>query len=139
MSKRLKIAVVILYVAAGIAVAYGLVYAFIPRLLPYHQRYLGVPFENLDAKVASLFLLIYRGVGAAIISVGAILAMLVRAFLTKGSRAAWWIILVGTMTLLIPLLFITRSVGSYAPWWGIGILILVVSGALAAAWKETSV
>lgn len=138
MSKNLKIASILLYIMAGIAIVYGLVYTFIPTLWPYHQRYIGIPFDQLDPKVASLYLLIYRGVGAAMISIGATLAMLVKGLLSKGNRWAWWTILVMMMLVLVPLLFITRSVGPYTPWWGIGILIVVVGIALYLSYKETA-
>ena len=138
MSKRLKIATILLYIMAGIAIVYGLVYSFIPTLWPYHQRYVGIPFDQLDPRVASLYLLIYRGVGAAMISIGATLAMLVRGLLSKGNRWAWWTILVMLALVLIPLLFITRSVGPYTPWWGIGLLIIFVGFALYLSYKETA-
>jgi hypothetical protein len=137
MNKKLKTACILLYIIAGIAVAYGCVYMLIQTLLPYHQRYIGIPFDQLPPKVASLFLLIYRGVGSAMLSLGFTLAMLVKGLLSKGNRWAWWTILVMMSIVLIPMQFITRAVGPYTPWWGITLLILAMAYALYLAWGET--
>ena len=138
MNRKLKTACIILYVVAAIALVYGLVYTFIPTLFPYHKRYLGIPVIDLPPHVLDLYLLIYRGVGAAMLSIGATLIMLVKGLLSKGNRWAWWTIAVMMGLTLVPLLFITRSVGPYTPWWGIGILIGVVAVALWLAWPHTS-
>jgi len=138
MNKKLKTACVLFYILAGIAVAYGCIYIFIPTLLPYHQTYIEIPFKDLPPKVASLFLLIYRGVGTAMLALGFTLAMLVKGFFSKGSRWAWWTILIEMGTVLVPLTIIARTVGPYTPWWGIGILVLVMAYALWISWRETS-
>lgn len=138
MNRKLKTACVILYVVGAIAIVYGLVYSFIPTLFPYHKRYLGIPLDSLPPHVLDLYLLIYRGVGAAMLSIGTTLIMLVKGLLSKGNRWAWWTIAIMMALTLVPLLFITRSVGPYTPWWGIGILIAVVGFALYLAWPNTS-
>lgn len=138
MNSKLKTACIVLYVVGVIAIAYGLVYLFIPTLFPYHKRYLGIPLTDLPPHVVDLYLLIYRGVGAAMLSIGTTLIMLVKGLLSKGNRWAWWTIAAMMGLTLVPLLFITRSVGPYTPWWGIGILILVVAFALYLAWPHTT-
>lgn len=138
MNSKLKTACIVLYVVGVIAIAYGLVYLFIPTLFPYHKRYLGIPLTDLPPHVVDLYLLIYRGVGAAMLSIGTTLIMLVKGLLSKGNRWAWWTIAAMMGLTLLPLLFITRSVGPYTPWWGIGILILVVAFALYLAWPHTT-
>jgi hypothetical protein len=137
-SKKLKTAVVLFYILAGIACAYGCIYLLIPTLLPYHQKYIEKPFTDLPPKVQSLFMLIYRGVGVAMIALGLTLIMIVKGFFSKGSRWAWWTILVEMGTVLIPTTIIAYTVGPYTPWWGIGILVLVMAYALYISWKETS-
>lgn len=138
MNRTLKTACILLYVVAVAEIAYGLVYSFIPTLFPYHERYLDFPLNELPPHVVPLYLLIYRGVGAAMISMGATLAMLVTGLLSKGNRWAWWTIAVMMGLTLIPLLFITLSVGPYTPWWGAGILIAVVGTALFISWPHTT-
>ena len=138
MSKKLKTAVVLFYILAGVAFAYGCIYLLIPALFPYHQKYIEIPFKDLPPKVASLFLLIYRGVGVAMIALGLTLAMIVRGFFSKGSRWAWWTILVEMGTVLVPTTIIAYTVGPYTPWWGIGILVLVMAYALYISRSETS-
>lgn len=138
MSKKLKTASVLFYIMAGVAVAYGFIYLFIPTLLPYHQKYIEIPFKDLPPKVTSLFMLIYRGVGNAMIALGLTLAMVVKGFFSKGSRWAWWTILIELAVILIPTMIIARTVGPYTPWWGIGVLALVMAYALYISWKETS-
>jgi hypothetical protein len=137
-NSKLKTACIILYVVGAIAIVYGLVYTFIPTLFPYHKRYLGIPLTDLPPHVLDLYLLIYRGVGAAMLSIGTTLIMLVKGLLSRGNRWALWTIGVMMGLTLVPLLFITRSVGPYTPWWGIGILIAVVAFALYLAWPHTT-
>ncbi len=137
MTRKLKIASVLLYVVAVAAIASGLRYIFTPTLLPYHQRYVGVPLGDLPPHVVPLFLLIYRGAGAAQISIGATLIMLIKALLSQGDRRGWWLVAVMMGLTLVPLLFITRAVGTYTPWWVVALLIAVTGLALVLAWSET--
>lgn len=131
MNKKLKFASVLLYVVSGVAILFGLVYSFTPKIMPYHERFLGMTHEQLNPKVAELLLFILKGAGAAAISIGVSLAMLVKGPLSKGDTWAWWIILVMTMISLVPLLLITLNMGLYTPWWVVGGMIILVITALA--------
>ena len=52
MEKRLKVATIMLYVFAAFLILFGLVYLLSPRIMPYHERFLGKTFEELDPKTA---------------------------------------------------------------------------------------
>ena len=52
MEKRLKVAAIMLYVFAAYLILFGLVYLLSPRIMPYHERFLGKTFEELDPKTA---------------------------------------------------------------------------------------
>jgi hypothetical protein len=131
MNKRLKSASIMLYVVSGVAILFGLVYSFTPKIMSYHERFLGMTHDQLEPKVAELLLFILKGAGAAGISIGLSLAMLVKGPLSKGDAWAWWIILVMALMSLVPLLLITLNMGLYTPWWVVGGMIMLVITALA--------
>jgi hypothetical protein len=131
MNKRLKAASIMLYVVSGVAILFGLVYSFTPKIMSYHERFLGMTHDQLEPKVAELLLFILKGAGAAGISIGLSLAMLVKGPLSKGDAWAWWIILVMALMSLVPLLLITLNMGLYTPWWVVGGMIMLVITALA--------
>lgn len=126
MEKKLIIPSIMLYIVSAITVLFGLVYLFTPKLMPYHEKFLGIPQKNLDPSVLKLFLFFLKGAGAAFLSVGITLFMLVKGPFCRGDIWARRIIPVMTLVTLIPLLFITIKIGLYTPWWIIAIMILLV-------------
>ena len=64
MEKRLKVAAIMLYVFAAYLILFGLVYLIWPRIMPYHERFLGKTFEELDPKMALLSVASMKVVGA---------------------------------------------------------------------------
>ncbi len=133
MEKRLKVAAIMLYVFAAYIILFGLVYLIWPRIMPYHERFLGKTFEELDPKMASLSVASMKVVGALALSMGIGFVMMIRFQFSRGDRYAWWIILVMSLLALVPITFISFSieVGVHSPGWSIAISILVMSVAMA--------
>ena len=129
MDSRRKIACIIYTIHALGGLGFGLVYLFIPHLMPYHQRYIEVPFEQLPHLTSSLFLLIYRGAGVEATVLGVVLLMLVWGPFKRGERWAWRIVGVMTLGLSTPMVVVALMVGPYTPWWGY--LAMVISSIFA--------
>ena len=132
MEKRLKVAAIMLYVFAAYLILFGLVYLISPRLMPYHERFLGKTFEELDPKMATLGLATMKVVGALALSMGIGFVLMIRFQFSRGDRYAWWIILVMSLLALVPITVITFFIGGvHSPGWSIVISILVMSVAMA--------
>ena len=131
MEKRLKVATIMLYVFAAYLILFGMVYLLSPRIMPYHERFLGKTFEELDPKTAYLILASLKVVGALALSMGIGFVMMIRFQFSRGDRYAWWIILVMSLMALVPITVISFFiVGVHSPGWIIVISILVMSVAM---------
>jgi hypothetical protein len=132
MEKRLKVAAIMLYFFAAYLILFGLVYLLTPRIMPYHERFLGKTFEQLDPKTAYLSLASLKVVGSLALCIGIGFIMIIRLQFSQGDRYAWWIILVMSLVALVPIAFITFSVGGvHSPGWSIVISLVVMSVAMA--------
>jgi hypothetical protein len=132
MEKRLKVATIMLYVFAAYLILFGLVYLLTPRIMPYHERFLGKTFEELDSKTATLSVASLKVVGSLALSMGIGFIMMIRLQFSRGNRHAWWIILVMSLVALVPITFITFSIGGvHSPGWSIVISLVVMSVAMA--------
>jgi len=138
MNTKRRIASIMLYVVAGVALLFGFLYSFSPTLMPYHERALGMTHEQLQPEVASLFLTMMRVIGASFLSIGVALVLLVAGPFRKGDRWTWWVILFMGLICLVPILFITLNVGLYSPWWVVGICIILEIVALAISRSPSS-
>jgi hypothetical protein len=114
----------------------GSFYLISSKIAPYHEKFLGMSHEQLDPKVATLLLSSIKGSGAAMVSIGVALAMLVKGPFSKGDSWTWWIILFMTLLSLIPLQFITLNIGKDSPWWLVSIMIILVVVSLAISRSE---
>jgi hypothetical protein len=133
MSRRLRIASGILYLVCVATIMVGLVYVLSPTIMPYHEKFLGKSHGQLDPQVAALLLAMMRGAGAIFIALGLGLALLVKG--PFAGRDPWtrWAIGILSLGSLLPLLLITLSIGTYTPWWGVGIMIVLVVAALVVS------
>jgi Na+-driven multidrug efflux pump len=132
MEKRLKVAAIMLYVFAAYLILFGLLYLLSPRIMPYHERFLGKTFEELDPKTAMLSLAVLKVVGSLALSMGIGFVMMIRFQFSRGDRYAWWIILVMSLLALVPIAVISFFIGGvHSPGWSIVISILVMSVAMA--------
>ena len=125
-----KIASIMLYITSAGVIIFGLVYLFTPEIMPYHERYLGITHEELSPKIAALFLYMLKGAASMALSIGITLFMLVRWYFCKGDKFISVIIFVMMILALLPLLFITLSIGLYTPWWLVSIIIIMVITAI---------
>ena len=115
-----------LYVFAAFLILFGLVYLLSPRIMPYHERFLGKTFEELDPKTAYLSLASLKVVGALALSMGIGFVMMIRFQFSRGDRYAWWIILVMSLLALVPITVISFYIGGvHSPGWSIVISILM--------------
>jgi ABC-type Fe3+ transport system permease subunit len=132
MEKRLKVAVIMLYVFAAFLILFGLLYLLSPRIMPYHERFLGKTFEELDPKTATLSLASLKVVGALALSMGIGFVLMIRFQFSRGDKYAWWIILVMSLLALVPITVISFYIGGvHSPGWSIVISLLVMSVAMA--------
>ena len=126
MNKKLKVASIILYIVSAGAIIFGFIYLFSPTIMPYHERFLRKSHEQLEPKVAKLFLALLKVAGSTFLSIGISLIMLVKGYFSKGDKFAWWIILVMMIISLVPLLYITLSIGLYTPWWIVATMLILL-------------
>ncbi len=127
---RLRIASGLVYAVSGMTVLIGLTYLLSPTIMPYHERFLGQSHEQLDPKIATLLVAMMRGGGALFLSLGLGLAILGTGLSGKSDRRAWWTIGVMSITSLVPLLFITLSIGLFTLWWMVAGALLFILVAL---------
>ncbi len=125
-----KIASIMLYITSAGVIIFGLVYLFTPEIMPYHERYLAITHEELPPNIAALFLYMLKGAGSMALAIGISLFMMVRWYFSKGDKFISVIILIMMLVSLIPLLFITLSIGLYTPWWLVSIIIILVVTAI---------
>ena len=130
MDRRRGTASAMLYVVSAVTVCFGILYTTTSSILPYHERFLGTPHGGLDPAVATLMLAFMRVVGASFLTLGTVLAAMVKTYLVQGDRRAWWIILFMVLTPLSTLLLVTLRIGPYTPWWVVAGLIALSCGAL---------
>ena len=123
---NLKIASFLLYMISVVVIFFGILYLFTPKIMPYHEIYLGMSHEQLQPKVAALLLSAMRIIGFLSIALGLALGIIIRFPFQKGEPWSWWLILVIWLIVLLPLLFITLRIGLHTPWWLLVILLILL-------------
>lgn len=129
-NKNTKIASAILYCVVGVLSVMGCVYLFTPQIMPYHERFIGMQHEQLHPNVNALLLYMMKDMGASFLAIAFALFVLIRGPFKRGERWARWSILAISLIALLPLLYITLSIGLYTPWWLVGLGIILVITAL---------
>ncbi len=129
---RLRAACIMLYTVSGVAILFGLLYLLAPRILPYHERFLGLPNEQLDPMIQRLMVLLMKDAGAGFLALGLGTAWLVRRYLARGDRGIIRPIAGMALVALVPVLAGTLRLGWYSPWWVVGGLIGLVIASLVA-------
>ncbi len=138
MTTRLLIASVLLYLVTLTVVGFGALYSFRRTIMPYHEEFLGVRFEQLDPKVRRLMLALMRISGVTFVALAAGLAILISGPFRQGAAWAGWVIYTMLLVALIPLLFLTRQIGRKTPWPVVLLLIVLVIAAAAIAQFPTA-
>lgn len=128
MNKK-KIALILLYTVSGTIILLGLMWLFATKLLYYQQTFLGISYEEVAPKVADLFLILYKSIGANYLVVGVTLALLTRGPFSKGDVWARRIILIMILIFAVPFTFGALKVGSPTFWVPI-VMVVIVSLAL---------
>jgi hypothetical protein len=120
-----------LRLTAMLTLVLGLVYFFRQTPMPYHQRYLGMPFAELGETTKGLIRALLHGTGCGLISIGLTLGYL--AWLPIPEHNSWAIdtariILIATT---ISMTAVTLKLGFYTPWW---LVLLSGIGSLWGLW-----
>jgi hypothetical protein len=133
---KILIASVLLYVIAATSFLFGLLYVWTPKILPYHEVYLGMTHDQLPPRVAGLLLNALRLIGVLLMALGMAIGALTARPFARGERWSWWLILVCLVTVLLPLLFITLNIGWHTPWWLVIALLLLLLVAMVLSWPR---
>ncbi len=135
---RLTLACALLYGISAVTVVYGFIDLLTPRILPYHERFLGLSHKELPPKISILLLSALRIIGVLLIGIGMSLAIVVYFAFSAQQLWSWWLLLITWLAILIPLLFITRRIDSHAPWKLTAALIIAVVIAMLLGWPGFS-
>lgn len=103
-----------------VSIIFGILYLLSPRIMTYHEDFIGMKHEELNPKVAELMLVFLKTIGCLFIGFGTLgMGISVKAYPNKW---AWYTVLIAYSIVLIPLLFITHHVKAWVFW-----LVLVLS------------
>ncbi len=126
MDRRVKIASILYLIVSGVSILYGMIYLFSPRILPFHEQFLGLSFEQLQPTVAALMLRFMRDLGGTLIALGIGTVWIVRQYLARNDLRVSPILFAMSSIALVPLEINTVTGGWYTPWWVVSILIIMV-------------
>lgn len=133
MGNRMKVAVVLNLLVAGIITIIGLVYLTAGSITSYHKTAIGVPWETVASGVQFMMIVLMRGVGDALLVTGIAIAILTWIPLRQGQSWARWAILTIGLACMVPMLvgaiYVATSTGAASPWW----LNAALNGALLAS------
>jgi len=128
------------FLLAGITLgAFGLLYLFSPKFMPYHSDAIGVTWEELTPRYQALLLALLKSVGGGFL--GSSVAFLTILFIPYRARAAWarWALLGIGLVVSFPALYATLIVkyGTPAspPWYAaaLGIVLTIVGFVLSTS------
>jgi hypothetical protein len=135
MPVRTRIAFSIYLIIALAAVAVGLRYTLSPRIMPYHQRALGVAWDDLGPREQQLLLALLRGTGLCALVTGLVVTTLLMIPFRRGERWVRWAIAGLSLLTLVPAVYISASLaastGATTPW---PILVVAIALGLVAFW-----
>lgn len=100
-----------LYAVTIIFFITGLVYSFTPRILPYHEHFIGMTHGQLDPFVAALFLKALRVIGGAFCALGVVYFVLIKYYFSRGDNRIRWLLFITGMLAEIPIFIVTMNVG----------------------------
>ncbi len=108
----MKIAQIMLYSVAGAVCLIALMWLLTPKLLQFQEDFIGLTHEELAPEVASLYLALYKTIGAGILAIGVGLALLTRGPVRRGDPWGRWIILTMTVIWGLPYAWGAFQIGS---------------------------
>lgn len=113
---RVALASALLYATSGCGFAFGIIDLLTPRILPHHERFLGLSHAELPPKVVILFLSALRIIGVLLMTISASQAAVVYFAFSARQRWSWWLLLITYLSVLVPLIFFTRRIDKRGPW-----------------------
>jgi hypothetical protein len=110
----LRLALILLLLAAIISIVFGVRYLLARQYLPYHAVVAGKPWAELDAGLRTVILGMLRILGGGFIAYGVALIWLL---LPLSIQAAWapWAALTVTVPATFPSLYVTLWLRKFAP------------------------
>lgn len=136
MSLRNKIAVSMLYFVSFLCIITAIVYLFSPAIMPYHVKFLGKTQNQLEPKTAALLIFAMRLIGGCMLSIGVVLAVLVKNIFS-GIKWIPWTIFVMMTIVFTSSLYVMLSVGLFTPWWIVITGLLLTYAGLILIHSET--
>jgi hypothetical protein len=132
MKARGTIAFLCFLVAGILLAAFGLVYLFTPKFMPYHAAAIGTSWEKLTPAYQALFLALLKAVGGGFLASAT--ACFILLFIPYRAKAAWarWALLVVGLIVGIPAIYATLILrwGTPAspPWYAatLGTLLVIL-------------
>ncbi len=128
MTMKNRAASYLLWIVIILIFVFAAVYLISPKMMPYHERYLGVKQAELDARFSKFILYAMRIIGGCLLGIGFVMSVLVK---NLYSGPVW---IRGTILLLIIIVlgvveYVMLSIGFYTPWWIVLIaMILALAG-----------
>jgi hypothetical protein len=109
--KKMAVASAMLYTVMAIFIISGLIYSFTPRIMPYHEHFLGKTHEELEPRTAELILKALRVIGGSFIALGISYGMLIKKYFARGDNWIRWLLFITGITAYIPIFIVTLNVG----------------------------
>jgi len=122
MKTRHKIALVLYVLVSFASLALGLTYFLLDHFLPYHEPAVGLPWDQLDARLQTLLLALMEVAGGGWLALFVLTMALIMVPFRRGERWARVMIPIGILTFYLPTLHATLKVlqhtPSVPPWYG---------------------
>lgn len=143
MKTRHKIALVLYVLVALASLVLGLTYFLLDHFLPYHEKAVGVPWEQLDPRLQTLLLALMEVAASGWFALFVLTMALIIIPFRRGERWARVMIPVGILTFYLPTLHATLKVLQHTPavppWYGAAIACAaaVIGFFLDAPWSNS--
>ncbi|MFQ6107226.1 MAG: hypothetical protein ACE5QF_06530 [Thermoplasmata archaeon] len=135
---RLKVSSILLVIAAVITIIFGLVYLTTPRLLSYHEDFIGMTHDEIseiNPKLTDMMLTFLRAIGTTFVVIGMMWTAVSLKSFRRGEKWAWSAMLITGLATLIPVIAISFYVGAPVVYAVIAVLIIFMI-AIALPAKE---
>ncbi|NND99056.1 MAG: hypothetical protein HKN47_17200 [Pirellulaceae bacterium] len=106
----------LLYATAFLFLAFAILDGFTPRILPFHEKMLGLTHDELPPRIAAFSLFLLRIIGGCLFAIAVTLICLIRGPFKKGDVWGRNIIGILVLTSTISLSAVMLSHSVYSPW-----------------------
>ena len=132
MDTKIKIAFSCYFVVGLFWTIVGIVYLFSPKIMTYHQRVIGVGWNDLDPGFQTMILMLLKGTGLGDLVTGIAMGILLLIPFRRGEKWVRWALPLIGLSSLLPTaggaLFLSISTGTWTPW-----PVLVVANVIIVA------